>query len=447
MAIKKRKSIYFLLAFILAIGCSKNNDDNPLQDSRAKVDLVKMLGGSKNESARSVVKTNDGGYAILGYTQSTDGDITDKSSEQYDYWLLKFDSDNKLQWQKTYGGSKDDRGESIIQTTDDGYAIVGYNKSDDEDTTENAGFQDVWILKLDVTGNVSWQKSIGFSGADQGFSIIQTSDGGYFVGGIIDVTASGGEGNSKMAHAYVKHAGGDYWGLKLASDGSLQWRKYFGGKNTDTCYDVIETDDGFILVGSSDSIDVDINGNKGSYDFWIVKIDKEGKLLWEKSLGGKEIDEAYSIVKTSDGNLIIAGESRSNDQDVTELKGAADVWVVKIDYNGDILWQKTFGGSSFDVARSIAATRDSGFVITGSSRSLDKDVNENKGENDIWILKINSTGKLLWQKTIGGTGIDFAYGVAELQDNSIVVVGDTDSSEIDTEKNKGFTDLFIAKIK
>ncbi len=432
----------FVLAIIL-ISCT-NTKIEPIVSPNKEVVFVNTLGGSKNEGARSVVKTNDGGYAILGFTQSVDGDIIDKQNEQKDLWLIKFDKNDQLQWKKTFGGSKDDHGEKIIQTSDGGFALIGYNKSNDHDTTSNAGFQDIWILKLDVTGEILWQKSLGFAGADQGYSILQTTDGGYFISGILDVTASGGLGNKSSLNK--RHAGGDYWGIKLNSVGKIEWRNYYGGTNTDTCYDAVETFDGFILVGSSDSVDVDIKNNKGGYDIWIVKIDKTGNLIWEKTLGGKEIDIAYKILKTHDNNFILAGETRSSDLDITHQNGAADVWILKINAEAEILWQKTYGGSSFDVARDITSTQDGGYILAGSSRSMDKDVTENKGQNDAWILKVDETGNKIWQKSIGGTEIDFAYGITELLDQSILVVGDTNSSDHDIQVNKGFTDLLIIKL-
>ncbi|WP_299118547.1 hypothetical protein [uncultured Tenacibaculum sp.] len=440
----KRLSI-FLFITLAIVGCS--NDDgislsNPIK--ALQVDFIKTYGGTRNESGRSVVQTSDNGYAVLGYTQSIDGDVsTTKTTVQYDYWLLKFDKDDKLQWQKNYGGSKDDRAYQIIETSDKGFAIIGFNKSADGDLTTNEGFEDVWILKLDATGNITWKTTTGFSGTDQGFSIIQTSDGGYFVGSILDVTASGGQGNSKFA---AKHAGGDYWGIKLNSSGNIEWRKYFGGQNTDTCYGVVETTDGYIMIGSSDSIDVDIKNNKGSYDFWIVKIDKTGKLVWEKSLGGDQIDEARGIAATNDGNFIIIGDSRSNNKDVTKNNGGADVWATKIDTKGNIIWQKNYGGSSFDVGRSIHKTSDNGFIISGSSRSSDNGI-VNKGQNDAWILKIDANGNQQWQKTIGGSEIDFCYDAVELSNGSIIAVGESSSNNQDIKTNKGFSDLLIIKLK
>ncbi|WNW00928.1 hypothetical protein RRF68_07940 [Tenacibaculum sp. HL-MS23] len=433
----------FFILLIVMYGCS-NDTSIQLPIKTTQVDFVKTYGGTKNESGRSVVETSDGGYIVLGFTQSIDGDIiTTKTTVQYDYWLLKFDANDELQWQKTYGGSNDEKAYKIIQTNDNGFAVIGYSKSDDGDLNSNQGFEDVWILKLNASGNILWKTSTGFSGTDQGFSLIQTSDNGYFIASILDVTASGGLGNAKTA---AKHAGGDYWGIKLDTNGTIEWRKYFGGTNTDTCYDITETSDGYLMVGSSDSDDVDITNNKGGYDFWVVKTDKAGTLLWEKSFGGDEIDEARAITTTDDGNFIIIGDTRSANKDVTQNNGGADLWAIKITSDGDLIWQKNYGGTSFDVGRSIRKTIDGGFLISGSSRSADNGFT-NKGQNDALILKIDANGNQQWQKTIGGTEIDFCYDAIELTNGNIIAVGESSSNSQDIATNKGFSDLLIIKLK
>ncbi len=443
------RTLSLLLCFftlLSTISCSKKPGVE-LPINAPPVLFVKTFGGSNNESAKSIVKTLDGGYAVFGYTQSIDGDIpTTKSTVQYDLWLLKFDAQDSLQWQKTFGGSKDDKGYKIITTSDGGYVIIGSSKSNDFDQSVNNGFEDVWVLKLNAAGISEWKTTTGFLGTDVGYSIIQTTDGGYFLGSIIDVTASGGLGNNKTTKKQ-RHAGGDYWGIKLSSTGAIEWRKYFGGKNTDTCYDVVETSDGYIMIGSSDSVDVDINNNKGGYDFWVVKIDKSGNLLWEKSLGGSEIDEAYQIVKTDDGNFLLVGETRSSNSDITSQYGGADVWVVKINNSGNIIWQKNYGGTSFDVARAVVVSNDGNYLIAGSTRSLDIDVSENNGVNDVWVLKIDTKGSILWQKSIGGSDVDFAHDIEELEDGSIVIVGESNSNDKQVITNKGFTDLLLIKMK
>ncbi|GAL69646.1 hypothetical protein JCM19302_3835 [Jejuia pallidilutea] len=202
-----------------------------------------------------------------------------------------------------------------------------------------------------------------------------------------------------------------------------------------------------MIVGSSDSDDVDIKGNKGTYDFWVIKISETGSLLWETSFGGSEIDEAWGIVASNDGNFIVAGDTRSNDIDVEKNNGAADAFIIKMTPNGDLIWKKSFGGTSFDSARSISKSNDGGFIISGSSRSSNGDVLKNNGQNDAWVFKISSNGNLEWQKTIGGSNIDLAFGAVALHDNSVVAVGESSSSSGDITENKGFSDLLIFKIK
>jgi len=436
-----------LLSFfcIVLIGC-KSDDDSPSSGNTflGEIDFVTSIGGTKNESAQSVIATQDGGYAIAGYTQSMDFDITDKTNESFDVWVLKYDASNSLQWSKTYGGTGGERGNTIIQTSDGGYAILGHSTSNDLDVSENAGANDYWLTKLDASGNLIWEKSFGYVGADLGYTLLQTNDNGYFITGVLDVTASGGEGNTKLN---ARHSGGDYWALKLDASGSIQWSKYYGGGFTDTPYDTIETNDGYIIVGSSDSDDVDINNNKGSYDFWVVKINTTGSIIWEKSYGGSEIDEAWSITKSDDGNFVIVGDTRSDDQDVNTTNGAADLWVIKITPTGDLVWEKTIGGTSFDVGRSISKTQDNGFIVTGSSRSADGDLSINNGQNDAWVLKLDANANIDWQKTIGGANIDFAYDAVELNDKTIIAVGETSSNDGDLTENKGFSDLLMIKVK
>ncbi|WGD35606.1 hypothetical protein [Olleya sp. YS] len=436
---------------ILLFTSSCKDDDNLLPannptSAQGILEQVTTLGGTKNESGQSVKNTSDGGFVILGFTQSMDGDVITKDNESYDVWLLKYDEDSQLEWSKTYGGTNDERGNQVIQTQDGGYAIIGHTYSSDGDITINNGQEDFWVIKTDAQGNLVWQKTYGYSGIDTGYSILQTSDGGYFITGVLDVTASGGAGNTKSLQ--TQHAGGDYWTLKLDQTGTIQWSKYLGGLFTDTAFDALQTDDnGFLIVGSSDSEDTDISNNKGSYDFWVTKVSSSGVLQWEKSFGSTEIDEARAVIDSGDGNYLIIGDTRGEDTDVSSNFGAADVWVIKISPTGELLWEKTYGGENFDVGRAIAVTNDNGFVICGSSRSASGNLTENQGQNDAWIIKIGSSGNLVWQQAVGGTDVDFAYGIAELENGTIITVGESSSNDVDITENKGFTDLLLIEIQ
>ena len=440
------KNYILILGIIFFFSCTKEDIvTNPEQVIILGVlDFTTTMGGSKNDVYKSIANTTDGGYVILGYTQSKDGDISTKLTEDFDFWVLKFSADNTLLWSKTFGGSKDDRGEDIITTKDGGFALLGYSQSTDNDVTSNAGSKDFWVLKLTSSGTLSWQKNFGFLGSDYGTTLLETNDNGYLITGVLDVTASNGQGNSRSTQ---RHAGGDIWAIKLNNSGVLEWSKYYGGSFTDIPLGVVKTiDNGFIIAGSSDSADRDITNNKGGYDFWILKIEANGTVVWGKNFGGSEIDEASAITQTNDGNFIVVGDTRSSDKDVSNNNGAADLWMLKISQEGILIWEKTFGGTSFDVGRSISRTQDNGFIISGSSRSLDANFN-NQGQNDALIIKVDSEGNIVWQETVGGREIDFLYDAVELNNKTVIAVGESNSEDGDIPENKGFSDGLIIQIK
>ena len=182
---------------------------------------------------------------------------------------------------------------------------------------------------------------------------------------------------------------------------------------------------------------------------FVIKIDTKGSMLWEKSFGGSGIDNGHAAVKTNDGNYLIAGTAISTDGDISNSKGNSDAWIIKINDSGKLLWEKSFGGSGFDAAWAIDSGKGifSSYIIAGNSKSSDGDITSNNGENDFWVLKIDTTGKLLFEKSLGGSGLDFAYGVIETFDQKIVVVGETESTDKDITSNKGGKDIWIAKIK
>ena len=438
------KRILIFLMLLFGFSCSddsfKIEGNNEVPDDFQNVAWISSFGGTGDDSARSIIQTSDGGYAILGMTNSTDGDLDFKNLAVNDYWLVKLKADGSLDWQKTYGGSKDDQGQQIIQTSDGGYAITGYAMSDDGDGSNNEGFHDNWILRLDASGNILWEKNFGFSGHDHSYDLVQTADGGFFFSGFLDVTSSNGEGSTDKS-SLTAHGVGEFWGTKIDDNGNLEWRKFFGGTNNDRSFGVVNAHDGgYVLAGASESDDFDIANPKGSYDFWAVKVDKNGNFEWESSFGGTGIDQAQDILAT-EGGYIIVGNTFSSDTQVTKNNGQSDVWLIKIDDNGQLLWQKSFGGAGFDAAHSVRPTSDGGLLICGNSKSFDGDVSENFGENDIWVFKTNALGELQWEKSFGGLSLDFGYDAIETSDGKIVLVGETSSQDFPEITAKGGIDM------
>jgi hypothetical protein len=236
--------------------------------------------------------------------------------------------------------------------------------------------------------------------------------------------------------------------VKLSEDGSLQWKKCFGGKGADFANSVQQTTDGgYIIAGRSDSNDGDVTGNHGDLDFWVVKLSEDGSLQWQKSFGGSGIDEAESIRQTADGGYIIAGNSLSYGGDVTDNHGYVDLWVVKLSDVGSLQWQKTYGGSRYESVFSVRQTSDGGYIIAGYTDSKDGDVTGNHGKEDFWVVKLSDVGSLQWQKTFGGSGMDVAYSIEQSSDGGYVVTGQSDSNDVDVKGNHGSSDFWVVKFK
>ncbi|MBM1105332.1 hypothetical protein JQC67_04175 [Aurantibacter crassamenti] len=447
------KKLLYSFLFLVLFSCSKDAEFNEDINSSepiflGEIEFIKSYGGSGTDTARSIISTNDGGFAILGFSNSTDGDISDKTNPVVDYWVLKLDALGDLQWSKTYGGSGEDIGQSIMQTSDGGYVLTGYAQSADGDGSNNEGFHDNWIIRLDSQGTILWEKSFGFSGHDHSYDIIQTDDGGLFFTGFLDITAAREDGYAEKGELLTRHGVGEFWGTKLDANGNVEWRKYFGGSNNDRSYGVVKSNDGgFVLAGFTESNDFDITINRGSYDFWIVKIDQNGGFIWEHAYGGSGIDRAYDIVNTHDGGYAITGQTISADLDVGKNNGESDIWMIKLNDEGELQWENSFGGSRFELAEELCLTADNGFMIIGNSKSTDGDAIENAGENDIWAIRTDANGQLEWQKSIGGTDLDYGFDVIENQDGSIMLVGETLSQDFPGVSNKGMTDAVLIKIK
>lgn len=239
----------------------------------------------------------------------------------------------------------------------------------------------------------------------------------------------------------------DFWVVKLDGEGNLEWQRALGGSNVDVAYAVQQTsDDGFIIAGYTLSNDGDITGNHGGFDCWVVKLDAAGTMLWQKALGGTQADQAQSIKQTTDGGYIVAGWTGSNDGDVSGNHGNNDVWVVKLDPAGAIIWQKALGGSSNEQATSIQQTSTGGYILAGQTDSNDGDVYGNHGNTDFWVVELVATGNLLWQRTLGGTLNDVGNSIQSTVDGGYIVAGYTASNDGDVSGNHGNGDQWVVKL-
>jgi len=355
--------------------------------SSGAITWSKAFGGTGTEQAFSVVQTSDGGYIAAGGSTSSDGDFKINRGS-YDLSIIKISASGVLLWSKTYGGSGTDYANNIIQTKDGGYLATGFTTSTDGDIKLNHGGQDVWVLKLNDTGSIEWQRTYGGTGNDYGSNTVQCAGGGYIIGCNAD---------SANGDITFNHGVSDLWAVRINDTGTIIWQKTYGGSDYDAMSQILQiADKGFIMAGYTGSYDGDVTGYYGGYgDFWIVKTDSTGGIQWQKTYGGSGYDAANSVCIAKDSGYIVAGYTESSDQDVTDFIGTDDEWVIKISPQGTLLWQKALGGGSAAAALSVCPALKGGYATVGMTTSDNHDVSGKHGGNDgisdIWALKLDET--------------------------------------------------------
>ena len=404
----------------------------------------KALGGSNYENANSIIETSDSGFLVIGTTASNDGDITENHGS-VDVWLLKLDSLGSLEWQKSYGGTAGEEAFQIQETSDNGFIFIGYSTSSDGDLTANHGGDDVWVVKIDEAGVIEWQKSYGGSSHEIGYSISQ-NDIGYVLCGMTSSNNGDVSGN---------HGGQDVWVVQLNLTGDQTWQKCYGGSNDEQAHAIMPYfDGGFGVAGYSYSNDGDVSGNHGATDYWILRIDSEGAIQWSKMFGGTDYDLAQSIEMTPDSGFIVIGYIESNNGDVSGFHGGVyDYWVTKIDSTGNLIWQKCYGGNGTDEGFWIQHTQENGYILAGVSATLDNgDVTGHHGDagyGDYWLVNIDSVGTINWQLSLGGSLSDAALSIIQTNDGGFCVTGWAASSDGDVTGHHGIIlnwDFWVVKL-
>jgi len=353
-------------------------------DSNAEKKGIMIFGGSRYDFGSEIIQTLDGGYIIVGYTGSF-GNGDD------DVWLIKTDANGREQWNRTFGGVKEDRGFSVQQTSDGGYILAGYTYS------YGAGSYDIWVIKTNTIGEEQWNKTFGETSLDKANSIKNTNDGGYILTGITD-------GWSIDGYVFL---------LKIDSAGNSQWEKTYGGFHTyDYGVSVTQTqDNGYMIVGRHEKAPHSLNWYN-----WLVKTDANGNEVWNKSLSDESL---YSICQTADGNYVISG--------------CGGISLTKIAINGTELWTKSYGKISYECGKSVRETSDGGYIIIGNI------MNDNE---DICVIRTDASGDEIWNRTFGGPNYQYGQSVQQTTDGGYILLGyerDIWLIKIDKEGNTEWT--------
>ncbi len=348
---------------------------------------------ANNDEVQSAVNTKDHGFAVLGYSPA---------AGNQDCWFFKLDSLGNEQWHKAYGGPLL-YPSAMTTIKDDGFIIAA-----EKDTTYAGASQaDCWILRIDSIGAIVWQKEFRYTTSSNINSIIQTKDGGFIMAG---------------EAALTNLTSFDYWIVKIDSAGNIKWQKTYGGSGNDDAYSIIETyDGGYAIAGFTSSF------GKGNYDAWVVKIDSIGNLKWQKTYGTTAEEEAYSLVQTKDSGLMVLGYTGS----IGALHG--DYWLLRLDSIGNIKWQKIYGGSLIENPTIISQNNNGDYLVSGQTQSF------GNGDYDVWLLDIDTSGSIKWQKTYGGVKHEGGAAV-QTYDQGYIMYGYTLSY------GEGMDDMWIVKL-
>ncbi|MCX6841624.1 MAG: T9SS type A sorting domain-containing protein [candidate division WOR-3 bacterium] len=347
----------------------------------AQITFQRTYGGTANEDGRSVQQTTDGGYIIAGWTDSygAGGDL----------YLIKTNANGDTVLTRTFGGVGIDIASAVQQTADGGYIIAGWT------TSFGAGDPDVYLIKTDAAGDTLWTRTYGGSMEDYGFSVLQTADSGYIIAG---QTNSFGAGAT------------DFYLVKTNATGDTLWSRTYGGAGDDWGNSVQqEADGGYIIAGYTSSF------GAGDADVCLIKTDANGDTLWSRTYGGTYEDWGASVQQTTDGGYIIAGDATDSGGD------NYNVYLIKTGANGDTLWTRTFGGAYGDLGYSVQQTADSGYVIVGYTESF------GAGNRDVYLIKTDASGDTLWTRSFGGSDQDFGNSVQQTNDGGYIITGGTDS--------------------
>jgi hypothetical protein len=394
----------------------------------------RTYGGTDIEYLNDFLPTADGGFIATGGNYH--GGVADAgpSFGTFDVYAVRTDRSGAVVWQRFYGGTDEEQGQSVAAAGDGGFIIGGYSASgiSGNKTSPQYGNVDYWIVRLGADGSLLWDKSFGGTGGDYLKAVIPMPAGGFLLAG---ESYSGVSGNKTSPRRDETMYSADLWIVRIDDTGNKLWEQSYGGTGEDHLGAVVATADGGIMLGSASSSTE--TGNKtapqiGGSDYWVLRLDATGEIIWQRTYGGNDWDELRGITATSDGGFLLGGISYSpvtEGYKTTEPFGSADYWIVRIDANGEKIWETGFGGTDYDNLLSVASTADGGFLLGGASYSAPggNKTSAWRGRSDLWIVRINSAGEKRWEESYGGLGDDYGGKAVQTSDGRFLLGGTSDN--------------------
>lgn len=416
------------------------------QKPSPKIISQKTIGGSLIETLNCTYATIDGGYILGGQTASSNGDISGTRKGLSDALMVKIDATGGIEFQVSLGGSKDETITSIRETSDQGFIVLGTTASTDGDFSTNHGGNDIFVIKLSKTGSIQWNKCFGGTSDEKSGEIIASSEGGYLFTGSAKSLNGDLMGKSPI--------GADGWIVKITDTGTISWQILLNGPFMDFYKAAKQLPNkNYVVVGNMGSA----SGVNQREDIFIALTSPTGNIIGQISMGGTRQDLASAVEVTPDGGFVVIGKTNSNNGNITKNQGDFDVWILKMDKNLNVQWQKTFGGSAVDggtgtdVFGGIQATDDGGYVFTSSTNSKNGDIELpattwSGSQARVWVVKLNCKQEIQWQKILGGNAGDFGVFVKQIDDKGYFVNANANSNDGDVLGNKGNQDFWLINL-
>ncbi|MBN1432541.1 MAG: hypothetical protein JW931_07180 [Methanomicrobiaceae archaeon] len=420
---------------------TEEQEYNPHSAPPIYVNAETVIGGTGDDLAVSVIPGFSSGYIVAGATGSYEGDLISEMGGM-DIVLAAFNSELELDWKKCMGGSGEDIATSLVKSDEGQLIITGTTSSSDGDIPLLHGENDIFIACTDSIGSLRWVKTVGGSLDDRASSMTTTYNGNIIVVG--ETWSSDGDVSFENKR-YL--GGGDLWVVCFDSSGNLLWDKRLGGSGYDRASAVVSTPDGgCTIAGETWSLDGDPLGNNnkiyGKGDIWVIRLDTDGRLIWQKVFGTSGDDGATDIELLKDGGYIISGYAGAGDNDAVCSYGEHDAWVIKIDSSGKLLWEKSYGSSSSDLGMDVECCSNRDFIIAGVSFSKLGDLSAG-GDYDGWLIKLDPLGSVLWEKSFGGSGEDWGNVICPAEGEYIIAGITVNPND---QKDSSDSDLWLIKI-
>jgi hypothetical protein len=419
-------------------GTTHSNSIGQFTTTRPAVNTwARTYGGLNADIGYFILPLNDGGAVFVGNSDSNNsGDFQYSKRGAYDAWMARVDANGALLWIKNYGGLGDDNLRGIQDSGDGNFIVIGHTNSTESTLGTNWGDYDIWVMKITPTGDVLWSRKFGGSGADFGFSVQPTADRGY---------VCAGRTSSSNGQVSGQHGGADAWVFKINSEGTMQWQRCLGGSGDETALSLAATGDGGgVMAGQVGSSDGDLSGvpRLAGKDMWVVKLTPSGSsatIDWQRAdLGGGGEDIATSVQVVSNEAIVafqVSTTSNSTDGKVAKLSmGTGSPTGTSI----------LLGNSQRDEINYLQPTSDGGYILAGTTESTN--VPGYKGASDAWVIKLNASLNVEWQKAFGGSGIDQGNCIRPLDQGYILVGFASSTNNGDVPNGKGNYDVFVVKM-